>query len=393
MRGSGVCRALVIGLLAAAAMACQAPAARAPSPAAAPTAGGAPVTAVPSAASTVGASAQTPAPAAGGQANAAYRPSAPRNPRVKVVLADIKSTADGGFYLALDKGYFAEEGLDIEMTPFDTSALQVSALGTNQLDVGVGSLNAGLLNAVARGVRLKLVADRATLINGALSFMVRKELIDSGQIHDWSDFKGRPVANNGTGTAAQLALIRGLASAGLTVNDVDQKIVGFADMVPALSTGALDMGVMIEPLITASIERGIAVRWQRAIDAFPNLEIAQVYYSDGFAQNTDAANRFMIAFLRGVREYNDGMFKMRPNRPEVVQSLIQHTSIKDPALYDKMEMSWVNPNGHLQVENLKEQQREFAALGLLEGAPVDLDQIVDTSYVENALRVLGVYPE
>jgi hypothetical protein len=58
-----------------------------------------------------------------------------------------------------------------------------------------------------------------------------------------------------------------------------------------------------------------------------------------------------------------------------------------------MEMSWVNPNGHLQVENLKEQQREFAALGLLEGAPVDLDQIVDTSYVENALRVLGVYPE
>jgi NitT/TauT family transport system substrate-binding protein len=135
------------------------------------------------------------------------------------------------------------------------------------------------------------------------------------------------------------------------------------------------------------------VRWQRAIDAFPNLEIAQVYYSDGFAQNTDAANRFMIAFLRGVREYNDGMFKMRPNRPEVVQSLIQHTSIKDPALYDKMEMSWVNPNGHLQVENLKEQQREFAALGLLEGAPVDLDQIVDTSYVENALRVLGVYPE
>jgi len=58
-----------------------------------------------------------------------------------------------------------------------------------------------------------------------------------------------------------------------------------------------------------------------------------------------------------------------------------------------MEMSWVNPNGHLQVDNLKEQQRDFGALGLLEGSPVDLDRIVDTSYVENALRVLGVYQE
>jgi NitT/TauT family transport system substrate-binding protein len=310
-----------------------------------------------------------------------------------VSLADVKSTADGGIYVALDKGYFAEEGLDVELLPFDSGATQVSALGTNQLDVGVGALNAGLLNAVGRGVRLKIVADRATLINGALSFMVRKELIDSGQIKGWQDFKGRPVANNGTGTAAQLALIRGLASAGLTLNDVDQKIVGFSDMVPALSSGALDLGVMIEPLISASIERGIAVRWLRAIDAFPNLEIAQVYYSEGFAQNVEAANRFMIAYLRGVREYNDGMFKMQPNRPEVVQSLIKHTSIKDPALYDKMEMSWVNPNGTLQVDNLKEQQRDFAALGLLEGPPVDLDRIVDTSYVEHAVRVLGVYPE
>ncbi|HZR99143.1 MAG TPA: ABC transporter substrate-binding protein [Chloroflexota bacterium] len=390
MRGFGLLRALGIGLAAAVMAACQAPAARAPSPApAAP--GGAPAAAAPTVASATAGGAATAAPSDG--APAAYRPGPPLSPRVKVVLADIKSTADGGFYLALDKGYFAEEGLDVEMTPFDTSALQVSALGTNQLDVGVGSLNAGLLNAVGRGVKLKIVADRATLINGALSFMVRKELIDSGQIQGWQDFKGRPVANNGTGTAAQLALIRGLASAGLTLNDVDQKIVGFADMVPALNSGALDMGVMIEPLISAAIERGIAVRWQRAIDAFPNLEIAQVYYSEGFAQNTEAANRFMIAYLRGVREYNDGMFKMRPNRPEVIQSLINHTSIKDPALYDKMEMSWVNPNGHLQVENLKEQQREFAALGLLEGPPVDLDRIVDTSYVENALRVLGVYQE
>jgi len=349
----------------------------------------APAASQPSAAPSAAPPATAPLPAGA----ASYQPAAPLSPPVRVRLADIQSTSDGGFYLALDKGYFAAEGLDVELIRFDTAATQVSALGTNQLEVGVGSLSAGLMNAAARGIPLKIVADRATLKNGALSFMVRKELVDSGQVADWSDLGGRPVANNGAGTGAQLALKRGLELGGLTLDDVDQQIISFSDMIPALGNGSIDMGVMIEPLITAAISRGVAVRWKRAIDAFPGLEIAVVMYSDEFARNSEAANRFMIAYLRGVREYHDGLFKGLPNRPEVVQALVAHTAVKDPTLYDRMEPSYVNPNGWVQVDNLKEQQREFGELGLLDGPPADLDRVVDLSYVENALRVLGQYEE
>jgi NitT/TauT family transport system substrate-binding protein len=350
--------------------------------------------------SSVGAaSAATPTPAtpsAGSAATAGlpvYEPPTPLSPPLRVRLADIQSTSDGGFYLALENGYFAAEGLDVELVRFDTGATQIGALSTNQLDVGVGALSAGLLNAVARGIAVRIVADRATLRNGALSFMVRTELVESGQIVDWKDFRGRTVANNGTGTGAQLALQRGLRSGGLTFQDVDQQIISFPDMVPALGNGSIDLGVLIEPLITAAITRGVAVRWQRAIDVYPDLEISVVMYSDEFARQTEAANRFMIAYLRGVREYHDGLFKGLPNRPRVVQALVEHTAVKDPALYDRMEPSYVNPNGWVQVENLKEQQRELAELGLLDGPPVDLDQVIDLRYVENALRALGRYDE
>jgi len=322
-----------------------------------------------------------------------YQAGPPLNPRVKVTLADIQSTSDGGFYLALDKGYFEAEGLDVELVRFDTATAQVSALGTGQLDVGVGALSAGLLNAVGRGIPIEIVADRATLKNGALSFLVRKELIDSGQITSWADLRGRSVANNGNGTAAQLALRRGLATAGLTLQDIDQQLLPFPDMVAALGSGSIDMAVIIEPLASAAIGRGFAVRWQRAMDVFPDLEISIVTYADAFARNTEAANRFMIAYLRGVREYHDGLFKGLPNRAEVVQALIDHTAIKDPAVYDRIEQSYVNPNGHVLPSNLKEQQREFGELGLLEGPPVDLDRVIDMSYVEHALRVLGPYQE
>ena len=106
----------------------------------------------------------------------------------------------------------------------------------------MGALSAGLVNAVARGIAIRIVADRATLRNGALSFMVRTELVESGQIVDWQDFRGRTVANNGTGTGAQLALQRGLRSGGLTFQDVDQQIIPFPDMIPALGNGSIDLG-------------------------------------------------------------------------------------------------------------------------------------------------------
>ena len=45
------------------------------------------------------------------------------------------------------------------------------------------------------------------------------------------------------------------------------------------------------------------------------------------------------------------------------------------------------------LHNLKEQQRELPELGLLQGPPVDLDRVVDMTFVESALRVLGRYEE
>src|SRR5947209_3827130 len=60
-------------------------------------------------------------PRAGSAATAglpAYEPPPPLSPPLRVRLADIQSTSDGGFYLALEQGYFAAEGLDLELVRF-----------------------------------------------------------------------------------------------------------------------------------------------------------------------------------------------------------------------------------------------------------------------------------
>src|SRR5215211_3877404 len=72
----------------------------------------------------------------------------------RVRLGVLGATVDAGFYIAADQGYFGEQGLDVEMIPFDSGARMVAPLGAGQLEAGGGAHSAGLFNAVARGIDL-----------------------------------------------------------------------------------------------------------------------------------------------------------------------------------------------------------------------------------------------
>jgi ABC-type nitrate/sulfonate/bicarbonate transport system substrate-binding protein len=89
-------------------------------------------------------------------------PSAPET----VHLGVLGSVSDAGIFVALERGYFREQGIELELSTFDSAARMVAPLGARQLDVGAGSHSAGLLNAVARGIPLKLVADKGSALPG-----------------------------------------------------------------------------------------------------------------------------------------------------------------------------------------------------------------------------------
>src|SRR5699024_6359844 len=62
------------------------------------------------------------------------------------------------FYIALDKGYFAEEGLAVELIPVEGGTENVVQLAAGNFDVAGGGIGAGLLNAAARGIEFEIVA-------------------------------------------------------------------------------------------------------------------------------------------------------------------------------------------------------------------------------------------
>src|SRR3954470_8195475 len=80
---------------------------------------------------------------------AAAAPAASLAPAVNVKVGTIAAINDAGLYLALERGYFAAEGLDVELVPFRASADMIPLMGNGQLDVGSGAAIPSIFNAIA----------------------------------------------------------------------------------------------------------------------------------------------------------------------------------------------------------------------------------------------------
>src|SRR5829696_1438016 len=87
---------------------------------------------------------------------------APQAAPAKVRVALVPGTPPSGVYLGIARGYFAEQGLEVEYEPFDAGERTIPSLATGQIDVSASGLSAGLYGAVARGAELRVVAGQTS---------------------------------------------------------------------------------------------------------------------------------------------------------------------------------------------------------------------------------------
>lgn len=304
------------------------------------------------------------------------------------------SSTDAGLFIAQELGYFRDEGLVIELTNFDSAARMVAPLGAGQLDVGAGAHSAGLFNAAVRDVAIKMVADKGSSPPGFgfQGLMFRKDLAESGRLRTPADLKGMRVAVSARGITAENALAAWLRQAGLTLDDVEVIEMGFPEHASALGNRSLDAAISIEPFLTRILDQDVGVLYQRVDEVLPGYQIAEVFYSDGFARDhRAAAQRLMNAYVRAVRYYNDAFVKGdAAKRQEVVAILAKTTTVKDVPLYDRMVMPGLHPDGRMNKATIVSDQDFWLSTGL-QRAPANLDQIVDHTFVDAAVQQLGPY--
>lgn len=320
----------------------------------------------------------------------AAAPTAP--PRVTVRVGHAPALANAGMYLASERGYFAEEGLDIEYISFDAAARMIAALGADQLDVGAGGASAGLFNAVARGVGLRIVGPLARHEPGysAVHITVRRDLVDSGAIRDYPDFRGRTVAIAARASVNEYAAHLLAERGGFPPAELNLVELGFPDMVSAFANGAIDAAIQADPTATVAAERGSAVKWREIADLQPRFQFTVILYSGTLAtERAEVGRRWMTAYLRGVRDYHEAGVLGR-DRATVLAVAGRYVPIADPALFERSGWTVVDPNGEVDGASLEGQLRWLIAQGAVP-ASVTLDAVLDPSFAAAAVARLGRY--
>jgi NitT/TauT family transport system substrate-binding protein len=227
-------------------------------------------------------------------ADAKYTIRIPVNPDIYAFLP---------FMYALDKGYFADEGINVIPNRFKSSSLtQLPMLVNGQLDIGQGVAGPALFNQISEGWDIKAISSLTAARAGwhdELWVVVRKELWDSGAVRKLSDLRGRKIDAATPGAPINLLVNQMLVKAGLTRSDVvyTERLRSPADMITGLRNGAVDLLSTIEPTVSYMVDGGYAMRFVSTQDIAPNTQTGFILASAKYLNDNKAA---VVAFLRAT---------------------------------------------------------------------------------------------
>jgi NitT/TauT family transport system substrate-binding protein len=284
-------------------------------------------------------------------------------------------------YIADEDGYFAAEGIRVQFMDSPTRSTQaIPLLEQGSFDVLAASVTSGLFAAVRSGARLRMVADRGH-VGGRCDFngVIGAGTSFANDSPTTADVRGKIFSIN-TSATPELITDLFLASRGLAAKDV--KVVSLSETVEpqALRTGALHATYVTEPYISALKSEGHRLLGS-ARQYAPGAHFGVIIFGPTLTvQNRELGQRFMNAYLRGVRKHADGP------TPRNVEILSKRMGF-DSAFLRTACFATVHSDGHIDEEWMNEFQRWSVDKGYLPSV-FPAAAAIDPSFARSAVSRL-----
>jgi NitT/TauT family transport system substrate-binding protein len=254
----------------------------------------------------------------------------------KVRVANFQNTIVLALFHGMDKGYFKEAGVEIEIVKVAHGAASVSAVASAQADVGMAAVTVPMF-ARSNGVPVKIfmTVDQEGPPNHYGTYLTATA--KSG-IKTFADVKGKTVMINAFGTAGELAIRERLQQAGVSWDDVKKVTVPFPQMPAQLELGNADIAVTINPMQAAIMSnkaiggRVIATGTLSASAKQPVTATCYFASETWLAKNEKAAVAFGRAYLRAQKEIDAD--------PKLRLGLVMKISGMERAVAETIPPSW-----------------------------------------------------
>jgi NitT/TauT family transport system substrate-binding protein len=247
--------------------------------------------------------------------------------------------------IAQEEGFFAKEGIDAEFVSLDSNSA-VAAAAAGKLDVLSIGVRAGAFNLMLKGVPLQIVADKghSTAACAAEAFIAP---VATAQ---------RIAAAGGSVRGERLSFVRGGVNEFLTMKLLERHGLTTADVTiiqmpqgsAASSRDKLDaVRLTTEPNVSAALAEGWAAIVATPQELVPDHQTSILLYGKRLLRDDPALGEaFMRAYLRGVRQYNQG--KTERN----VAILSKHTKLPPDVIRRACWMAITN-DGRIPPERIQ----------------------------------------
>jgi NitT/TauT family transport system substrate-binding protein len=313
----------------------------------------------------------------------------PLEPRETIRVAYVPIMKFATLYVAAERGLFDEYGLDVTINRVASGTEAIAFLTEGQIDVGGIAIVTSLWNGWNQGLDLRVFAPGGLepFENSPTKLMVRRDLTESDAVSGVADLRGRNVAvAGGPGSGGEYLAAKALELGSLSIRDVNLINVGNPDMPAAFEGRAIDAGILGSPYAQQVEDAGFAV--PLATDLTPGLmTVAFVGSGEFISERPEAARRFVLALLEAARLMQGEDFLTQEN----MNAYLSYVNATEEAIRGDALLIF-DPDGVIPVEGLADVERVHRENGRTDyDEPIDLNNVVDTSFVDWAREALGEY--
>ncbi|MEJ6396013.1 ABC transporter substrate-binding protein [Gymnodinialimonas sp. 2305UL16-5] len=313
----------------------------------------------------------------------------PVKANTNLVIGALRLTSHSPTYIALERGYFADEGLNIDLSFFESSAAAAVAVAGGDLDYGITSISGGLMNLAQRGV--------VKVIGGALAedptvpgqvILASNSAFEAG-LTDPSQLAGRTFGTTSAGSSFHYMLSRIADANGIPMAEITMRpLQKVGAIIGALTSNQIDAWVIQPSIANRMIAEGSAQRIGDFSSYDPSYQVTAVFTSTEIATNERGQTEtFLRALARGVADYNAAFVDKTADTSEVeelIELVHQYVNVDTPRETFALSLTEgsmrINQGLTLSTTSVGDQLRWMQSEGLVD-AEITLDMLVDPSYV------------
>lgn len=203
-------------------------------------------------------------------------------------------------YIAIEEGYFAEEGLNVEAQVMQNAAAIAPSVLNGQLQFGTSAVTP-FLAAAQKGLPIRAVANASDVAEHEEGDISGLLISEGSDVKRPADLEGKTVAVNALSSIVHVAAAHAIKGDGGDPSKVTFVAMPFPDMMVALSQGRIDAASVVEPFVTVGKSGGATKIANTYSQTFtPGGTVSLFFGADAYIrQNPELVKKFVTALERG----------------------------------------------------------------------------------------------